>query len=49
MAVSGGAASAIIAKARAIYGKRLTPEDYNNLVHEAGVAVSRTNAFKRRF
>ena len=38
MAVSGGAASAIIAKARAIYGKRLSPEDYNNLVHKGGVS-----------
>ena len=38
MAVSGGAASAIIAKARAIYGKRLTAEDYNNLTHKNGVS-----------
>lgn len=38
MAVSGGAASAIIAKARAIYGKRLTPEDYNNLAHKGNVS-----------
>lgn len=30
-------ADAIIAKAKAIYGKRLTPEDYNNLLHKTSV------------
>lgn len=30
-------ADAITAKARAIYGKRLTKEDYNNLLHKSGV------------
>lgn len=38
MAVSGGASGAIIAKARAIYGKRLTAEDYNNLSHKGSVS-----------
>ena len=31
-------ADAIIAKAKAIYGKRLTPEDYNNLMHKSSVS-----------
>ncbi len=31
-------ADAIIAKAKCIYGKRLTPEDYNNLIHKSGVS-----------
>lgn len=31
-------ADAIIAKAKSIYGKRLTPEDYNNLLHRGGVS-----------
>lgn len=31
-------ADAIIAKAKAIYGKRLTAEDYNNLVHKKDVS-----------
>ncbi len=31
-------ADAITAKARAIYGKRLTKEDYNNLLHKRGVS-----------
>ncbi len=31
-------ADAITAKARAIYGKRLTKEDYNNLLHKSGVS-----------
>lgn len=31
-------ADAITAKARAIYGKRLTKEDYNNLLHKKGVS-----------
>ena len=31
-------ANAITAKARAIYGKRLTKEDYNNLLHKRGVS-----------
>lgn len=29
---------AIIAKAKSIYGKRLTSEDYNNLLHRSGVS-----------
>lgn len=31
-------ADAIIAKARSIYGKRLTSEDYNNLIHRGSVS-----------
>lgn len=31
-------ADAIIAKARSIYGKRLTAEDYNNLLHKGNVS-----------
>ena len=31
-------ADAIIAKAKSIYGKRLTSEDYNNLLHRGGVS-----------
>lgn len=31
-------ADAITAKAKAIYGKRLTKEDYNNLLHKSGVS-----------
>ncbi|MDE6578974.1 MAG: V-type ATPase subunit [Ruminiclostridium sp.] len=31
-------ANALTAKARAIYGKRLTKEDYNNLLHKRGVS-----------
>lgn len=31
-------ADAIIAKAKCIYGKRLTAEDYNNLLHRGGVS-----------
>lgn len=31
-------ADAIIAKAKCIYGKRLTKEDYNNLLHRGGVS-----------
>ena len=31
-------ADAIIAKAKAIYGKRLTPEDYKNLLHRGSVS-----------
>ena len=31
-------ADAIIAKAKAIYGKRLTPEDYGNLLHRSDVS-----------
>lgn len=31
-------AEAIIAKAKSIYGKRLTKEDYNNLVHKTNVS-----------
>lgn len=38
MAGSGGASGAIIAKARAIYGKRLTSEDYNNLIHRGSIS-----------
>lgn len=31
-------ADAITAKAKAVYGKRLTKEDYNNLLHKSGVS-----------
>lgn len=37
MAGAGGASGAIIAKSRAIYGRRLTSEDYNNLVHKGSI------------
>lgn len=47
-------AEAINAKARAIYGKRLTKEDYNNLVHKNGVSgvvayLKTTERYRRLF